>query len=146
MKRVFKIDSDQAKYYAIQAIKAINDYTKPQQITIETETRKLSQNASQWPILNAIADQLQWPINGMLQTITGEDFKQILTAAWRKEQVRVAQGVDGSVVLLGHRTREFKSAEWGEWMDYLNWFAAEKCVKIPVSKREVESWGLNDSS
>jgi len=142
MKRVFKIDSDQAKYYAVQAIKSITDYTKPQQMTIEPETRKLTQNSAQWPILNAIADQVQWPINGMLQTITGEDFKQILTAAWRKEQVRVAQGVDGGVVLLGHRTREFKAAEWGEWMEFLHWFASEKGVKIPVSKKEAESWGI----
>jgi len=70
MKRVFKIDSDKSKYYAIHAIKAISDYTKPQQVTVEPETRKLSQNAAQWPILNAIADQVQWPINGMLQTIS----------------------------------------------------------------------------
>lgn len=142
MKRVFKIDSEQSKFYAIQAIKAISDYTKPQQVTVEPETRKLSQNAAQWPILNAIASQVQWPINGMLQTISGEDFKQILTAAWRKEQVRVAQGVDGGVVLLGHQTREFKAAEWGDWMEYLNWFAAEKGVKVPVSKKEAEAWGL----
>jgi hypothetical protein len=142
MKRVFKIDSDQSKHYPIQAIKAISDYTTPQQITIELETRRLSQNSAQWPILNAIADQVQWPINGMLQTITGEDFKQILTAAWRKEQVRVAQGVDGGVVLLGHRTREFKAKEWPEWMEYLHWFAAEKGVKIPVSKKEAEAWGI----
>ena len=142
MKRVFKIDSEQSKFYAIQALKNISDYTNTQQVTIEPETRKLSQNSAQWPILNAIAAQVQWPINGMMQTITGEDFKQILTAAWRKEQVRVAQGVDGGVVLLGHRTREFKAKEWPEWLEYLNWFAAEKGVKIPVSKKDAKAWGI----
>lgn len=142
MKRVFKIDSEQSKFYAIQALKNISDYTNTQQVTIEPETRKLSQNSAQWPILNAIAAQVQWPINGMMQTITGEDFKQILTAAWRKEQVRVAQGVDGGVVLLGHRTREFKAKEWPEWLEYLNWFAAEKGVKIPVSKKDAQAWGI----
>jgi hypothetical protein len=142
MKKVIRINGFDTKQVALSYIRGIVDYTKPQQVTIEPETRKLSQNAAQWPILNAIADQVQWPINGMLQTITGEDFKQILTAAWRKEQVRVAQGVDGGVVLLGHRTREFKASEWGEWMEYLNWFAAEKGVKIPVSKKEAEAWGV----
>lgn len=141
MKRVFKIDSDNSRMFAVGAVNRLN-LNQVMQVTIEPETRKLSQNAAQWPILNAIADQVQWPINGMLQTITGEDFKQILTAAWRKEQVRVAQGVDGGVVLLGHRTREFKAAEWPEWMEYLNWFAAEKGVKIPASKRDMESWGV----
>ena len=107
--------------------------------------RTVGQNKQQWPILNAIADQVPWPVNGAMVKITGEEFKQILTAAWRNEIVRVAQGVDGGMVLLGHRTREFKRAEWGEWMGYLMWFAAEKGVKIPVSKSQAEQWGLDNS-
>ncbi len=142
MKHVFIINSDQAKHYAIQAIKSISDYTKPQQVTIEPETRKLSQNRAQWPILNAIADQLQWPINGVMSTLTGDEFKQILTAAWRNEAVRVAHGIDGGMVLLGHRTRDFKRDEWPEWLEYLNWFAAEKGVKIPIGKSQEREYML----
>jgi len=50
MKRVFKIDSDSAKHYAIQAIKAISDYTKPLQMTIEPEKKRRSsaQNSLMW--------------------------------------------------------------------------------------------------
>jgi len=50
MKRVFNIDSDQSKHYAIQAIKAISDYTKPQQITIEPDKKRRSsaQNSLMW--------------------------------------------------------------------------------------------------
>ena len=56
------------------------------------------------------------------------------------EIVRVAQGVDGGMVLLGHRTREFKRAEWPEWLEYLNWFAAEKGVRIPMSKSQAAQY------
>jgi hypothetical protein len=138
---IIKIDSDRAASYAIKTINGLS-YDPPMQITIEPETRKLYQNNQQWPILNAIADQVQWPINGMLQTITADDFKEILTVGWRNEQVRVAQGVDGGVVLLGHRTSKFNEKEWPEWMEYLNWFASEKGVKIPISKSQEREYML----
>lgn len=50
MKRTFIINSEQVKFYAIQAIKAINDYTKPQQLTIEPEKKRRStaQNSLMW--------------------------------------------------------------------------------------------------
>lgn len=143
MKRTFIIIDDKTKSFAVDAVKNIG-YEKRMVVTIETETRTLANNRAQWPILNAIADQVPWPVNGAMVKLTGEEFKQILTAAWRNETVRVAQGVDGGMVLLGHRTREFKREEWGEWMEYLNWFAAEKGVKIPVSKRDVVAWGMSE--
>lgn len=135
MKRVFNITNDQSKFHALNAIKTMGA-DKPMTVTIQPETRTLKNNAAQWPILNAIAEQVMWPIDGAMTRISGEEFKQILTAAYRQEKVRVAQGVDGGMVLLGHRTREFKRAEWGEWMEFIQWFAAEKGVKIPMNKNE----------
>ena len=116
------------------------DLSKPVVVTIEPETRTLQNNKAQWPILNAIADQVPWQVNGAMCKISGEEFKQILTAAYRNETVRIAQGLDGGVVFLGHRTREFKRAEWPEWLEYLNWFAAEKGVKVPMSKSQAEQY------
>ena len=139
MKRIFKVDSEEAKFNAVNAVKGLL-YDKPMLVTIESETRTLANNRAQWPILNAIADQVPWPVNGAMVKLTGEEFKQILTAAWRNEIVRVAQGVDGGMVLLGHRTREFKRAEWPEWLEYLNWFAAEKGVRIPMSKSQAAQY------
>lgn len=50
MKRVFRLDSEQSKFYAIQALKLISDYTKPQQMTIEPEKKRRStaQNSLMW--------------------------------------------------------------------------------------------------
>ena len=143
MKRVFKIDSDQSKNYAIQEIKAISDYTKPQQVTIEPEKRSNGMNKAQWPILTAFANQVQWPVNGQMVYMTPENWKDVLTAAFRKEVPKMAMAFDYSgVVMLGQRTREFKKDEWPAWIEFLNWAAAEKGVKIPVSKREAEAWGI----
>ena len=141
MKRTFVITDDKTKLFATEAVKNIG-YEERMVVTIEPETRTLANNRAQWPVLNAIADQVPWPVNGAMCKLTGEEFKQILTAAWRNETVRVAQGIDGGMVLLGHRTREFKRSEWPEWQEYLLWFAAEKGVKIPISKRDAEAWGV----
>jgi hypothetical protein len=113
-------------------------------VIIQPDTRTLAQNRCQWPILAAFANQLQWPINGAMQYISAEDWKAILTAAWRQESARVAMGFDGGVVMLGHRTREFSKEEWPDWMAFLNWAAAEKGVKVPVSKRQAEEMGFGD--
>ena len=106
------------------------------QVTIEGVTRTTGNNAHQWPILNAFANQLLWPVNGAMTKLTAEDWKTILTAAYRQETARVAQGIDGGMVLLGHRTREFKKAEWQDWVEFLNSVAADRDVKIPISKSE----------
>jgi hypothetical protein len=114
-------------------------------VIIQPDTRTLAQNRCQWPILSAFAKQLRWPINGAMQFISDEDYKDILTAAYRQEMTRIAQGFDGkSVVMLGHRTREFTAEEWPNWMAFLNWAAAEKGVKVPVSKKRAEEMGFSD--
>lgn len=126
-------------------IKAILSAPEGFLVEIKADTRALSQNRQQWQILAAFAKQLRWPINGAMQYISAEDWKEILTAAWRQESARVAQGFDGKgVVMLGHRTREFTAEEWPEWMAFLNWAAAEKGVKVPVSKRRAEEIGFAD--
>jgi len=134
-KIVLKITDDHTLQIAIDRLKFVCG-DKPMQIYIEPETRTLANNRQQWPLLNAIADQLLWPVNGAMSKLSAEEFKQILTTAYRNETVRVAQGVDGGLVMLGHRTREFKRSEWQEWQTYLEWFCADRDVKIPMSKSQ----------
>ena len=139
MKQLYKIDTQRAKDNMLLQLQALS-LEPVKVVTVDLETRKNSQNACQWPILNAFADQLEWPINGAMTKISADDWKQVLTAAYRQESPRVAMGLNGGMVLLGHRTREFKAKEWGEWMEFLNYVAAERAVKIPVSKREAEMY------
>ena len=96
--------------------------------TIGDPSRTLDQNAAQWPILHAFAEQLQWPINGAMTKLSAEDWKDILTSAFRREQPRVAQGLDGGMVLLGQRTSEFSKRDFSDWMEFLNATAADRNV------------------
>lgn len=132
---------DQASLPAAAKLVERLTITKPLVISVDEETRTLAHNAVQWPILNAFADQLLWPINGAMTKITADDWKNILTSAYRQETVRVAQGLDGGMVLLGHKTREFKASEWADWMAFLESVAADRDVKIPMSKKQAAMYG-----
>ena len=135
MKRIFKIDDERSQFHAVRAVQDMA-LDKPMQMTIEPETRTTQNNKAQWPILGAFAEQLLWPVNGAMTKLTGEEWKHILTAAYRQETARVTQGLDGGMVLLGHRTREFKKDEWSDWLEFLNSVAADRDVKIPMSKSQ----------
>jgi hypothetical protein len=128
-KQVFKL-TDSSKTRAV-IIEAILNAPVGHVVTVAPETRSLAQNRYQWPILSAFAKQVMWPINGALQYILPDDWKDILTAAFRRETVRIAQGWDGhGVVMLGQRTSKFNKKEFADWIEFLNMAAAEKGVDI----------------
>lgn len=139
MKVTFVID----ERGAFHAQKTIGDLPtdRSMMVTIQKVTRTLAHNAVQWPILNAFSEQLLWPVNGVMAKLSGEEWKDILTAAYRQETTRIAQGLDGGMVMLGHKTREFKKDEWPEWMAFLESVAADRGVKVPMSKRQYEAMG-----
>ena len=99
-------------------------------VTIGQPNRTLEQNAAQWPILGQFARQLKWPVNGEMVNLIDEEFKDIFTAAFRKELVRLAGGVDGGVVMLGQRTSKFSKKEFGEWLEFLHYLAARYEVDL----------------
>lgn len=126
-KRIFRLSSDQSRNWATQAIKnAPQGYI----VIIQEPNRTLEQNALQWPILQAFAEQLEWPVNGCMTKLTDEEWKDILTAAFRQEQPRLAQGLRGGVVMLGQRTSKFGKREFSDWADFLFAVAAEKGVRV----------------
>jgi hypothetical protein len=93
-------------------------------------TRSTDQNAAQWPILEAFAKQLKWPVNGRMVYMDKTDWKDVLTAAFKREHVRIANGLEGGVVLLGMRTSKMKKDEFSEWLDFLKATAAMRGVDI----------------
>ena len=125
-KRTF-ILNPQSRLIAHQALKeAPEGYA----MTIGDATRSLEQNAAQWPLLQAFADQLQWPINGRMEWMSKEDWKDILTAAFKQELARVAPGLDGGMVLLGQRTSKFGKKQFSDWLEFLNATAALREVNL----------------
>jgi len=101
-------------------------------LTLMPETRTQAQNRLMWPLLTCFAKQLQWPINGKMMTIDEDDFKDILSAAFKGETVRLAMGLNGGVVLLGQRTSKFSKAQFSEWIEFLYATAADRDVKLPA--------------
>ena len=99
-------------------------------VSVGEPTRNLLQNAAQWPILEAFSRQLEWPINGVMSKLEAEEWKEILSAAFFKENVRLAPGLDGGMVMLGKRTSKFSKREFSEWLEFLNATAAIRGVEI----------------
>ena len=128
MKQTFGLVHQTARQRAAQAVMTAPDgYV----CTLSEPTRNLEQNAAQWPILEAFSTQLEWPVNGRMVQLTPEEWKDILTAAFRKEtQPRLAMGIDGGMVMLGQRTSKFTKREFGDWLEFLNAIAADRGVEL----------------
>jgi NinB protein len=100
-------------------------------VVFRESDRTLEQNAAQWPVLEAFAQQRQWPINGKMEWLTAEDWKDVLTAGFREYRPRVAAGINGqSMVMLGMRTSKFSKRDFSDWLDYLNAMAVELGVEL----------------
>jgi hypothetical protein len=54
----------------------------------------------------------------------------LLSAAFRKETNRVAQGLDGGFVMLGQRTSKFGKREFSEFLEFLWATAADRGVTV----------------
>lgn len=126
-KKIFKLVHQQARSGAQQAIQ---DAPEGYVVTVSEPTRSLDANAAMWPILQAFARQLQWPVNGRMVAMTEAEWKDVLTAAFRQESARLAMGLDGGVVMLGQRTREFGKKEFSEWLEFLHATAADRGVVV----------------
>lgn len=132
MKQVFNLVHNIARQRAAQAVMQAPDGFR---VEVREPSRSLDQNAAQWPILQAFSEQLMWPVNGEMVKLEPEEFKDILTAAFHGETVRVAQGLNGGVVMLGRRTSKFGKKEFSEWIEFLHAAAAQRGVIVYPDKR-----------
>lgn len=126
-KRVFKLVHATARRLATESVQqAPEGYC----VTVSEPTRSLDQNAAMWPILQAFADQLQWPVNGAMVWMTPDEWKDVLSAAFKRESVRVAMGLDGGMVMLGSRTSKFGVREMSDFIEFLHATAAARDVDL----------------
>ncbi len=101
-------------------------------LTIKPETRTQAQNRLMWPLLSVFSAQLLWPVNGHMVKMDEDDWKDVLSAAFKRETVRLAMGLDGGVVMLGQRTSRFTKAQFSEWIEFLYATAADRGIKLPA--------------
>lgn len=92
-------------------------------------TRTLEQNSKMWAMLGDFADQVQWFVDGKLEWLDPEEWKDIFTAALKKHQ-RVTAGIDGGFVILGARTSRMTIHEMGDLIELMYAFGAEPAHKV----------------
>lgn len=128
MTQLFILSHSEARKRAADAVlKAPEGYA----VRVGESTRTLDQNAAQWPILQAFSQQMEWPVNGRMEKLTPEEWKDVLSAAFDGEiQPRISPGLNGGMVMVGRRTREFGKRKFSEWIEFLHATAAERGVNI----------------
>ncbi len=127
-KRVYKLVHAEARRRAEHDVRTAPDGFC---VTVSEPTRSLDQNAAQWPYLAGFAQQKQLCINGAMQWVTDDDWKDVLTACWNGEMRMAA--FDGKVIMLPQRTSTMGKRVFSEWLEFLIAMAAQSGV-TPVYK------------
>lgn len=96
-------------------------------VTVSEPTRSLEQNAAQWPYLEGFARQKELCINGVMQRVTSDDWKDVLTGCWNGEMRMAA--FDGKVIMLPQRTSHMGKRVFSEWLEFLIAMAAQSGVE-----------------
>lgn len=104
--------------------------TNPLIVTVKEEGRTLDQNAAMWPLLECFSRQKTWHVNGKLEYLSAEDWKDLLSAAFKNQANRIATGIDGGVVILGSRTSKMTRPEFSDFLEFIHATAAEIGVEL----------------
>ena len=129
MRKTFRLISNSVRNNLIEFIKTQvpNNYL----VTIQQPTRTLEQNAKMWAILTDFAEQKPMVINGKEVYASAEDWKDLLTAGYKKESQRMALGLDKqSLVFLGLRTSQMGVKEMTEFIEFIQAEAINNGVLI----------------
>lgn len=120
-KRIYRLVHDEARRRARHDVESAPDGWI---VTVSEPTRSLDQNALMWPLLEDIARQVEWYGNHL----TADEWKDVLTAALRKE--KVVPGINGGFVVLGQRTSKMGKREFSELVELIYAFGAERGVRF----------------
>ena len=93
------------------------------ELTIKREKRSLDQNALLWSVLTDLSKQVKW----YDQTLTKEEFKDLLTAGLKKQ--KAVPGIDGGFVMLGTSTSAMTKEEMSDLITLAHAFGDERGVK-----------------
>ena len=92
-------------------------------VELKSPKRSTDQNSLLWARLSEIATQVDW----YGQKLTPEDWKDVFTSALRK--ARIVPSLEGTgFVQLGLHTSDMDKEEFGNLLDLIDAFAAERNV------------------
>lgn len=95
----------------------------PVRLSLGRPKRTLDQNSLLWPLLTDVSKQVNW----YGQKLTEEEWKDVFTAALKKQ--KVVPGLDGGFVVCGARTSKMPKALFSELIELIYAFGAEHDVK-----------------
>jgi len=124
-RQLFRLINSQVKQ---NAKNAIENAPEGYMCEIKPRTRSLEQNALMWAVLTDLSRQVLWPVNGVKERLSPEDWKDIITASLNQEN-RIAQGIRGGFVMLGKSTSRMTVKEMSEVIEFAHAFGAEKGVR-----------------
>jgi hypothetical protein len=98
--------------------------------------RSLDQNARMWAMLTDIAAQLPWQDWQRREIrMSKDEWKDFLTATFKREQ-RMVMGEDGaSFVLVGSRTRTMGVSEMADFLTFIEAFGLQRGVAFGEPKQ-----------
>lgn len=128
MKQVFHLTHNIARQSACSAILSAPENYR---VEIRERTRSLDQNALMWELLSGLAKQVQWPVNGKLEFLTADEWKDILSASLDQEN-RIAQGIRGGFVMIGKRTSKMTVRQMTDLIELIYAFAADRGVTLHI--------------
>jgi hypothetical protein len=94
--------------------------------------RSAEQNSLLWSRLTQLSRDLKW--DG--ETLTPNEYKDLLTACLRKQ--KVVRGIEGGLVFLGARTSQMSVAEMNDLLTLMEAFAAERGITF---RDQIEAMG-----
>lgn len=127
----FRLINQEVKRTCLAAIMNLPvDPETPLVVTIKESNRSLAQNDALWRLLECFSVQLSWPVNGQMIKLEAEEWKHILSAAFKNETQRVAMGLDGGMVMLGQRTSKMTKKQFSEFLEFIQAIGAERGVNF----------------
>ena len=129
MKRTFLISRSNPRFPQVIDAMAAYAYEESARcdvlVTVTEPKRSDAQNDKLWAMLHDVSAQVEWPVDGVLQKLPADDWKVILTAGLKRSQ-RIAQGIEGGVVVLGSRTSRMTQKRMSELIELIQFFGDSK--------------------
>lgn len=111
----------------------------PVLVSLGRQRRTLDQNAKLWPMLQDIADQVPWMVDGQPTHLTREEWKDLFTAALKGQ--RMVPGVDGGIVVLGAHTSHMDKRTFSDLIELIYAFGSEHGVTwSEPAQRSIQRW------
>lgn len=106
-----------------EAMQAVAD-GKQRVATLKQPKRTSKQNRLMWALLTDLSEQINW----YGQKLTKEEWKDVCTAAIKRQ--KVVPGIDGGFVVLGSSTSEMSRDEKAELIEFIQAFGAQQGVRF----------------